>query len=336
MVLTGSDDLVWDTHRLRIATEAAGVALWSWNVDTDTIALDERARQMWGVLADHDAITFETLSARIHPSDTDRVRTAFEATRQVLGRYDIDFRILHGNSIRWIAARGQGDDMGIVGRVMFGVFLDVTDRKLEEETRELVAGEMSHRVKNLFAIVAAVVAIAARSATTTTSMAQDLTRRIVALGRAHDLVRPAPGDSIVQAADLDSLLQVLLGPYDTTGTTGDRIRLRAGPGLQVGEGALTTLSLVIHELATNSLKHGALSVPDGRLAVECRLSANEAILVWTEQGGPVPIAPKEPGGFGTRLITQSVSGQLGGSVDRAWLPGGLVITVRMDPARLRG
>ena len=83
---------VWDTNRLRIATDAAGVALWSWNVDTDEIALDERAHVMWGVPKDNALVDFETLSARIHPEDLDRVRAAFSATRQVLVAFQMRFR----------------------------------------------------------------------------------------------------------------------------------------------------------------------------------------------------------------------------------------------------
>ena len=94
-------------------------------------------------------VTFEALSSRIHPEDLDRVRAAFTATREILGPYEVDFRIIHGRDIRWISARGRGDDEGIVGRIMFGVFLDVTGRKLAEEGRELLSLEMKYRVKNL-------------------------------------------------------------------------------------------------------------------------------------------------------------------------------------------
>ena len=156
---------VWDANRLRIATDAAGVALWSWNVDTNSIAMDERAHDLWDVPAG-EAVTFEDLSARIHPEDLDRVRAAFAATREKFGAYEIDFRILHRGEVHWISARGRGQDQGIVGRIMFGVFLDVTERKLAEEAREMLSNEMSHRVKNLFAIAAALTVIASRSADT--------------------------------------------------------------------------------------------------------------------------------------------------------------------------
>src|SRR5688572_5293333 len=142
------DDGIWDARRLRIATDAAGVALWSWNVDTDQIAMDERAYDLWGVPV-KDKITFEELSARIHPADLDKVRAAFNSTRELA-------------EVRWISARGRGDDQGIIGRIMFGVFLDVTVRKLAEEAREMITGEMQHRIKNLFGLTSALTAIASR------------------------------------------------------------------------------------------------------------------------------------------------------------------------------
>ncbi len=327
----GSGALVWDAERLRIATDAAGVALWSWNIDTNEIALDERAHGLWGV-PQSEPVTFEDLSARIHPADLTRVRAAFTATRNLMGPYEIDFRILHGEAVRWISARGQGDDIGIVGRVMFGVFLDVTGRKQAEDAREMLAGEMNHRIKNLFAIASALTAIAARSAATTAEMAHDLTQRLTALGRAHDLVRPVPGEA-ENKAEFRDLLTVLLAPYGDWEGAGERIHITA-PELHVGEAAATTLALVVHELATNSIKYGALSVADGTLDVSCAADNGGVVLLWTERGGPPVAAPAEPGGFGSKLVTQSVTGQLGGSIAFDWPPEGVVVTLRMSKARL--
>ena len=116
--------------------------------------MDERAFALWDV-PQCQKVTFEDLSSHIHPADRDRVRAAFAATRAVEGAYEIDFRMMLGDQIRWISARGQGKDAGIIDRVMFGIFIDVTGRKQAEEGHELLAGEMSHRVKNLLAIAAA-------------------------------------------------------------------------------------------------------------------------------------------------------------------------------------
>src|ERR1700712_2741713 len=128
-----SQPLAWRPEHLRLAVTAAGVALWAWDVDTDKFTMDERGFELWGIPWT-EKVTFEELSLHIHPADRDRVRAAFAATRAVLGPYETDFRILVGpdpvhGEIRWIAARGQGEDVGIVGRTMFGVFLDGAGRQ---------------------------------------------------------------------------------------------------------------------------------------------------------------------------------------------------------------
>ena len=97
----------------------------------DRLALDDPACDLWGVERSGD-VTFKDLSAHIHPADRDRVRAAFAATRAISGDYEIDFRIMVGEEVRWISARGQGDDAEIADRVMFGIFLDVTGRKQAE------------------------------------------------------------------------------------------------------------------------------------------------------------------------------------------------------------
>jgi two-component sensor histidine kinase len=221
---------VWTTENLRLAIDAAGVALWSWNVDDDTLTMDASGHGLWSVPVNR-TVTFEDLSDRIHPADRDRVRAAFAATRGLQGPYEIDFRIMHGTEVRWISARGQGDDKGIVDRIMFGVFLDVTGRKQAEEGHELLAGEMSHRVKNLLAIAAGLTAITSRSTTTSTDMARELTQRLTALDRAHDLVRPLPG-SEGKAALLGDLLAILLAPYDDMGAFSGRTH----PGVGAADG----------------------------------------------------------------------------------------------------
>ncbi len=320
----------WTEKHLRLAIAAAGVALWSWNVDSDKLTMDESAYELWG-LPPAPFVTFEDLSAHIHPSDRDRVRAAFAATRGISGPYEIDFRILIGHQIRWISARGQGDDADIVDRVMFGVFLDVTGRKQAEEGHELLAGEMSHRVKNLLAVASGLTNITSRSTKTTTDMARELTQRLTALGRAHDLVRPLPGKE-GKAALLGDLISVLLAPYDDLGAFSGRVRVSV-PRMGVGESAANTLALVLHELATNSLKYGALSSATGLLDVSCA-SEEDLIIVWTERGGPPVVSPTGPPGYGSTLVGRVMANQLGGSIQREWSPEGAIITLRLDKVRL--
>ncbi|MEA3063933.1 MAG: hypothetical protein QOJ27_361, partial [Sphingomonadales bacterium] len=295
---------VWGPDHLRLAIDAACVALWSWKVGDDRFSMDERAFELWG-LPWSEAVSFENLSAHIHPADRDRVRAAFSATRSVAGSYEIDFRIMVGDDIRWISARGQGADAGIVDGAMFGIFLDVTGRKQAEEGSELLAGEMSHRVKNLLAIAAGLTELTSRSAGSIEDMTRDLTRRLTSLGRAHDLVRPLPGEQ-GKAALLGDLLAILLSPYEDTGAFSGRIRV-AVPRMGVGEAAATTLAMVVHELATNSVKHGALSSATGTLDVSGCTEEDEVRLVWSEAGGPAVPRPPDMEGFGSRMIHRSVA-----------------------------
>ncbi len=322
---------VWHEKHLRAATRAAGVALWSWNVDTDAITMDERAYDLWEVSKDERNITFEILSRNIHPADLERVRSAFSATRAVIGAYEIDFRILSGSDIRWISARGQGDDADIAERLMFGIFLDVTQRKQAEEANELLAGEMSHRVKNLLHIATALTQITSRSASTKEDMAHELTNRLMALGRAQDLIRPVPGRKN-EATLLGDLISVLLAPYDEKGAS---VRIRVSvPKMSVGETSSTTLALVFHELATNSAKYGALSTASGTLDVSCNAHGDEVVLMWTERGGPPVVAPAKLEGFGSKLVHRSMAAQLNGSVTFNWSDEGVVVTLRMSKERL--
>lgn len=267
---------LWDVMNLKRALHAAGVALWTWTVETDAFAMDEQAFKLWG-LPQRSGVTFEDLSSRIHPADRDRVRAAFNATRGLVGPYEIDFRILIGDEIRWVSARGLGNDEGLHLGQMSGVFLDVTGRKQAEEGHELLAGEMSHRVKNLLAI--------------------------------------ATGNQ-GRAALLGDLLAVLLAPYDESEAFSGRIRV-AVPRMGVGEQSATTLALVVHELATNSLKYGALSVDSGMLDISGENADNEICIVWTERGGPAT-DPQRGEGYGSKLLNRSVSGQLGGSIRTDW------------------
>lgn len=215
---------------------------------------------------------------------------------------------------------------------MFGIFLDVTGRKQAEESNELLAGEMSHRVKNLLAIASGLTAITSRSATSVEHMAHDLTGRLSALGRAHNLVRPlSPGEGT--AALLGDLLSILLAPYDDLGAFKGRVRV-AVERTGVGEASATAIALVIHELATNSMKYGALSVPTGTLDVASTTEGEDIVVTWVERGGPTVAPPDDVAGFGSQLVKRTVAGQLGGSIDYDWSKGGLIVTLRITRDRL--
>lgn len=321
----------WHEKHLRAANEAAGVALWSWNVNTDAIVMDERAYDLWAVDKTLQDITFAVLSKNIYPADLERVSSAFSATRAIVGGYEIDFRILTGEEIRWISARGQGADVDVADGVVFGIFLDVTQRKQAEEAHELLAGEMSHRVLNLIQIATTLTQMTSRSTASKEEMVHDLTSRLVALGRAHSLVRPVPGQKS-ETALLGDLISVLLAPYDEKDAS---VRIRVSvPKINVSEAASTSLALVIHELATNSAKYGALSSPRGSLDVSCTVDDDDIAITWAESGGPAVSPPTTPG-FGSKLVHQSMSAHLGGSISFEWSEDGVVVLLQMKMSRLQ-
>jgi two-component sensor histidine kinase len=174
--------------------------------------------------------------------------------------------------------------------------------------------------------------MSSKSTATAKEMAEMLTGRLAALGRAHDLVRPLPGHQ-GQAALLGDLLSVLLSPYEEIGAFSGRIRV-AVPRMGIGERAATSLALVVHELATNSLKYGALSADTGTLDLSGSSVEKDLELVWTERGGPQVEPPDDVDSFGSRLVNRSVSGQLGGSIQYDWSGDGVIITLRVNGERL--
>lgn len=321
----------WSSKDLRRAIEAAGVALWSWDVESDNLVMDPAGYLLWDV-PPMDEVPFELLSEKIHPADRDRVKEAFLATRSIAGSYEIDFRTLCRSGVRWISARGQGGEAGSFVQSSTGIFLDITGRKQAEEGHELLAGEMSHRVRNLLAIASGLTKITSRSSSSVDDMSRQLTQRLMALGRALDLVRPLPGDQ-GKAALLGDLFTVLLAPYDEQGAFVGRIRV-AVPRIGIGESTATSLALVVHELATNSLKHGALSVEIGKLDISGSVKEDTILIEWNEHGGPEMVVAEPTTTYGRKLIQQTIEGQLRGSVAYDWTANGLCVSIRINAGML--
>lgn len=126
---------------------------------------------------------------------------------------------------------------------------------------------------------------------------------------------------------------MLLAPYDDEGAFAGRVRV-AVPRLGVGETAATGLALVVHELATNALKYGALSSPEGTLDVSGTIVGDNVEIHWTERGGPRVAKPDGPGGYGSKLLHRILAGHLGGDLEHDWSEEGLIVKLRIDGSRL--
>jgi two-component sensor histidine kinase len=312
-----------------IAADAAGVACWTWFVDTGAVYLDEQGRGLWGLSETADVFAFSSLEACVHPED---LSLLIEVSKGDQGAFEITFRLLHESKLRWISARGRGKDDGIGGRVLHGVFIDVTALKIAEQAAYLLAAEMSHRVSNLFATVSALTTISARSAATPAEMARDLTQRLRALMYAHSLVRTSQG-RLSRTVPLEEVLSALLSAYGDTTSTENRFQI-AVPELLIGEKSITSLALVFHELATNAVKYGSLSVTRGKLEISGSEVDDDVIIVWVERGGPVVSAPPGHQGFGSALVHRTITNSMGGRIIFQWPPDGMVASLRIKKANL--
>ena len=143
------------------------------------------------------------------------------------------------------------------------------------------------------------------------------------MGRAHDLVRPLPGHE-GSAALLGDIFTVLLAPYDKKDAFAGRIRVSV-PRMGIGANAAASLALIVHELATNSLEYGSLSVDEGVLDVSGSTEGGTVHITWTEQGGPEVVTPAGQAGFGSKLVQRTVEQSLGGTISydlvREWGAG---------------
>lgn len=241
--------------------------------------------------------------------------------------YETEYRLRQADGgWRWIMSRAlpvKGEDGSIMR--WYGTLTDVDQRRREADNSGTLAHELAHRIKNVFALISGLVSVRTRGREELREFGEDLVGTITALGKAQDFVQPAGAKD---ASELRGLIQVLLEPF--AGEEIDRL-LVEGDTVPLGSRAATPLALVLHELATNSVKYGALSARRGRIGVTLRNDGKEVAVEWVETGGPEPVEPAadERGGFGTRLIDMSVTSQLDGTIERDWRKEGLAVTLRL-------
>ena len=268
-------------------------------------------------------------SGMFHADDQDAAWDRWRKSLETGQPYEIEYRLRHhSGQYRWTLGRALPirNSKGQIIR-WIGTCTDIHEQRLMMEERELIAHELSHRIKNIFSVIAGLVGLSAREHPTIRPIADDLRDRILALGRAHDFVRPHSAESAPRAGQgqghLWGVLDQIFAPYRNI--DGSRILL-SGDDPAIDDRSATPLALLFHELATNAAKYGALSVADGRVHLHIAREGDDVRLEWREQGGPVT-APANTEGFGSRLMTLSVERQLGGRLERDWRSDGLCLTL---------
>ena len=203
---------------------------------------------------------------------------------------------------------------------------DITDRKQSEERQKMLAREVDHRAKNLLALVQATVQLT--HATTVEDFKAAIGGRLQALSNAHTLL----AQSRWEGASLHSLVTEELAPYRLKGISRARIE---GPELVLEPKSAQAIAMVLHELTTNAVKYGALSVPSGRLRVEWSRDETQLVIRWSETDGP-SVKPPSRQGFGTRVVGRVVKAELEGTLRFDWKPDGLACEIIIPLDQLAG
>jgi PAS domain S-box-containing protein len=199
------------------------------------------------------------------------------------------------------------------------IFNDITERKRHEEHQRLLLNELNHRVKNTLATVQSMAMQSFRAGTEPEEARRQFEGRLMALSRAHDiLTRESWG-----GAALEDIVQEAVAPYRDH----HRDRLHAqGPAVWLPPRHALAFAMALHELCTNAVKYGALSGPEGEVAIEWGMQGGSLRLHWAESGGPV-VRPPARRGFGSRLIERGLRHEINGHVELAFAPGGVTCTI---------
>lgn len=274
--------------------------------------------------------TVEQWSDFIHPDDYGNSLAALERASKTKEVFSDELRLrMSDGSYRWALSRAVPIQSGDGSWRWVGTIIDIDDAHRLSDNRDLLARELSHRIKNIFAVMSSLITLSARRDPQLRIFAQEMTDKIAALGRAHEFVSPT---GINDQRSLHGLLHQIFAPY-RDGEDPRVIVSGENPGIHAR--SATPLSLVFHELATNSAKYGVLSRDKGEVDVAISLTDSKTLrIVWREPG--VEQIGEASEGFGSRLLRMSVEGQLQGKIAREWTDDGLVVTLDLSLPVLAG
>lgn len=297
-----ANELRSQTERLNLALEAARLSTFQYDPDTGHLSGDE-GFWLGFELQSADERSIEALKRAVYPEDCDALMTCIRPNQIIKGgRVERDIRVRRKDGgTRWLNIRCRREFVEDRWLIV-GIAMDVTERRRTREAEvlasqnSLVLRELAHRLQNLFPVINAIVRLSAEFSPSVSAYQQDLSERLRVLESTYQLL----GRDVNHAAKIEDLLQLELRPFARQG----RVRCE-GPAIAFKEGAAESFAMIVHELATNSLKYGALSCSDAKLVVKWTLegSDNDGSLIfeWIEFDGPRPNTDG-PKGFGSSII----------------------------------
>ncbi len=317
-------ELIASEQRLRFALKAGQMGSWSLDIQSQRMIASEGCKENFGRPVS-EPFSYDDLMAAVHPDDR-QMRDEAVATAIAKGTLlDVEYRLLTpGGEERWVQIRGQANYRADgTPLAMIGVSQDITRRKRDEEHRNLLAGELSHRVKNSLAMIQAIISQTLRRANSLDEAGETLQARVFAMAAANDILVQQSWEG----ASLRDLLKRTLAPFGAD--DGAQFHL-AGPDVSLPPRIATSLALAMHEMATNASKYGALSVDEGEVRIVWEIGTDQdtrrLLLRWTEAGGP-PVSTPDRSGFGTTLIERVLARDTGGTAKIDYAPHGVTLVI---------
>lgn len=342
----------WAAGETRVTPELGDRGALQSSGDAFHALADTMPQMVWSTLpnGDHDyynARWYEFTGAPVGSTDGEGWADMFHAedqpeawnrwrhSLQTGAPYEVEYRLRHhSGEYRWVLGRALpivGADNSI--QRWIGTCTDIDEAKQTASRNAILSRELSHRIKNIFAIISSLISLTARSNESFRDTAKELGGRIAALGRAHEFVRPHDESTEADLGDvtLQNLLQQIFMSYPAF--TDRRMKI-TGVDLSVSDRAATPVALIFHELATNSMKYGALHSDAGRVDLAIGAAGDTVTFLWEESGGPAIDGPPARSGFGTQLIDMAIKHQLGGALERHWTRNGLTLSFEVRKSRL--
>lgn len=312
--------------RFRVMADAAPSPVWMTTAEGGIEFVNEAFAEFAGL--DRDGLLGNVWIGLIHPDDIAGVLASRVEARSTLASYSFEARFRSSVGVyKWMLAnaRPRFDEAGrFIGYL--GMAMDLTAIKEAQIHQRLLINELNHRVKNTLAAIQSIVRQTLKPGETPPQVREHLFERLMAMSAAHDVLTRENWSSAGVEEVVRQAVRPFIGDSDAA-----RIGL-AGPSMRVDPSAALALALALHELGTNAVKYGALSVPAGVVRIEwARTASGKGVLTWRETGGPAVSQPTHKG-FGARLLSGGLASDLGGRPELIFAPEGVEarLTLRID------
>jgi PAS domain S-box-containing protein len=310
--------------RLRLALASTDTGTWDWDLNAGVFTWDERMRELWGLGPD-EPVTIETYLGALHPQDREPTLHAIQKAQRAEAspaEYDVEHRVIgkRDGIERWVGSQGRAHFSDGAPVRMTGTARDITERKRAVEHVHLLMREITHRSKNLLAVIQAMARQSKQGSRTVDDFEVRFSGRLQALAAAHDLLVQRDWHGVGVA----ELVRSQLGHY--LDRQASQIVIK-GDNLVVTPEAAQNIGLAVHELSTNAAKYGALSVAEGQVTVAWGWVADGSAgplfrMHWIEAGGPGVVPPAQKG-FGQIVLEQLAARALRGEAELHFEPGGV-------------